>query len=125
MSPSEAARILREYNAYRKGSAPYPEVTAKKVGEAIDFAVAFLFAAEPSDTRHFRFGSVTYDVYPLEKGYKIVRNGWQVAYTDDSFIYDYCDTDSYVALKHNEEYKQKYFKAKHMAVALFKKQKKG
>lgn len=124
MSPSEAAEILRVFNAYRKGEGPYPEVTAAKVGEAIDFAVIFLNAAEPSRVRRFRFGSVTYEVFPFNGKYKVVRNGWQFAYTEDSFIYDYCDTEIFIALKHKKDYKENYFKAKHMAIALFKKQKK-
>ena len=124
MSPSEAAEILRVFNAYRKGEGPYPEVTAAKVGEAIDFSVIFLNAAEPSRVRRFRFGSVTYEVFPFNGKYKVVRNGWQFAYTEDSFIYDYCDTELARIQPVGSEYRQNYFKAKHMAVALFKKQKK-
>lgn len=122
MSPREAADILRRFNAYRRGDAPYPETTAQKVGEAIDFAVTFLNAAEPSTVRRFRFGSVTYEVFPINGRYKIVKNNWLAAYTEDSFIYDYCDTELFIANKNDKEYKEKYFKAKHMAVALFKKQ---
>lgn len=124
MSPSEASDILRQYNEYRRGEASYPDVSAEKVGQAIDIAVSFLQAAEPSNVRRFRFGSVRYEVFPYDGKYKVVRRGFEVRFTDDSFIYDYCDTESYIALKHNEEYKKKYFKAKHMAVALFNKQKK-
>lgn len=123
MSPSEAAELLRQYNKWRRGEIAYP-ATAKKVGQPIDIAINFLNAAEPKEIRRFHFGSVTYEVFPHENGFKVVRNGWQSAFTEDSFIYDYCDTESFIALKHNNDYKQKYLKAKHMAVSLFKKQKK-
>lgn len=122
ISPSEAAELLREYNSWRRGDVPYPS-TAKKVGEAIDLAISFLQAAEPSKVRRFRFGSVRYEVFPYNNGYKVVKNGWQSAVVEDSFIYDYCDTEL-ARFSKNEQHKQNYFKAKHMAVALFKKQKK-
>lgn len=124
MSPSEAAEILRVFNAYRRGEAPYPDVAAKKVSEAIDFAVIFLNAAEPSNVRRFRFGSVRYEVSPYKDKYKVVRRGFEVEYTDDKFIYDYCDTELAMTHPTDSEYRKNYFKAKHMAVALFKKQKK-
>lgn len=124
MSPSEAAEILRQYNAYRRGESPYPYVTAKKVGDAIDLAVSFLDAAVPNDIRRFRFGNVRYEVFPCDGKYKVVRRGFQVAYTDDRFIYDYCDTELARIQPVGSEYRQNYFKAKHMAVALFNKQKK-
>lgn len=124
MSPSEASDILRQYNEYRRGEASYPDVSAEKVGQAIDIAVSFLQAAEPSNVRRFRFGNVRYEVSPHDGGYRVVKNGSLVGYTDDAFIYDYCDTE--LALRHpaGSEYRKNYFKAKHMAVALFKKQKK-
>ena len=124
MSPSEAAELLRQYNEYRRGNAPYPYVSAEKIGLAIDVAISFLQAAEPSNVRRFRFGSVRYEVFPCDGKYKVVRRGFEAAYTDDKFIYDYCDTE--LARRHptGSEYRQKYFKAKHMAVALFKQQKK-
>lgn len=123
MSPSEAAEILRQYNAYRRGERAYP-ATAKEVGRAIDLAIKFLNDAEPKGVRRFRFGSVTYEVFPCDGKYKVVRRGFQVAYTDDRFIYDYCDTELARIQPVGSEYRQNYFKAKHMAVALFNKQKK-
>ncbi len=123
MNTSEAAEVLRQYNEYRRGEAPYP-ATAKEVGEAIDLAVAFINAAIPKNVRRFRFGSVTYDVFPFEDKFKVVKNGWQTAFTDDSFIYDYCDAEQARILRNSESYRQNYIKAKHMAVALFNKQKK-
>lgn len=124
MSPSEAAGLLRKYNEYRRGEASYPDVSAEEVGWAIDLAISFLQAAVPSDVRRFRFGNVRYEVFPCEDKYKVVRRGFEVAYTDNKFIYDYCDTELARQQPVGSEHMQNYFKAKHMAVALFKKQKK-
>jgi hypothetical protein len=48
--------------------------------------------------------------------------GTQVRYTDDDFIYDFCDEQEAAILRKNSNYISKHIQAKHKAVALFKKQ---
>ncbi len=81
-------------------------------------------------THEFRFGSTRYLVspsHPKDKcKYRIMRIsysfGTQVRYTDDDFIYDFCDEQEAAILRKNSNYISKHIQAKHKAVALFKKQ---